>query len=88
MCHEDVPEARRSPTACDRRGQCLECHADKRIRKSAATATRIGPSRTYPAETHTIIISHQAHLKLVNDDCTACHVKLFGVRAPGPRRPP
>jgi len=78
MCHEDVPEAAtvtdhlRPPEA-----KCLECHGDKKDQKECGYChTDPAHPGTYPPQAHNVIISHKAHLKLVNDDCTACHVKL------------
>ncbi len=89
MCHEDVPQAN---TVTDHlrplEAKCLECHGDKKDQKECGYCHR-DPARpgTYPAESHTIIISHQAHLKLVKDDCTTCHVKLSEYARPGPTPP-
>jgi len=89
MCHEDVPQAKtvtdhlRPPEA-----KCLECHGEKKEQNECGYCHRdAAHPGTYPAESHTIIISHQAHLKLVKDDCTACHVKLSEYTRPGPTPP-
>ena len=89
MCHEEVPEAK---TVTDRlrppEAKCLECHGDKKDQKECGYChTAPAHAGPYPAESHTIIISHQNHLKLVNDDCTACHVKLSEYARPGPTPP-
>jgi len=89
MCHEQVAEANAvTDNLRPKEEKCLECHGEKKEQKDCGYChTDPAHPATYPAETHAIIFSHKAHLKLVNNDCSSCHVTLSESSRPGPVPP-
>jgi len=89
MCHEEVSDAVTvSDSLLPKEEKCLTCHAEKKDQKDCGYChTDPAHPATYPPQPHTILMSHKGHLKLVNDDCSTCHVTLSESARPGPVPP-
>jgi predicted CXXCH cytochrome family protein len=77
-CHETIFKSTNLDTVDLPREQlCLGCHTEQDERKECGYCHR-DPERPLPLRGHErqLVMNHQQHLKLVKDDCAACHQQL------------
>jgi predicted CXXCH cytochrome family protein len=77
-CHETIFKSTNLDTVdLPKEALCLGCHTDQDERKECAYChTRPEQPRALKGHDRQLVMNHQLHLKLVKDDCTACHRQL------------